>query len=337
MKVAIVGASGAVGQEFLRVLDEQNFPIDELLLFGSERSAGRVYNYRGKDVTVRLLRDEPDDFKGVDFVFASAGASVSKKYADVITRHGAIMIDNSSAFRMDTDVPLVVPEVNGEDAFDTPRNIIANPNCTTAIMVVALKPINDISPIKRVHVATYQAASGAGQSGMDELVKQTAELVEGKDATVEKFAYQLAYNLIPHIDVFTDNDYTKEEMKMFNETRKIMHAPDLSVSATCVRVPVVRAHSEAVWVETEEPIAVSKVREAFEKAEGLVVVDTPADKKYPMPLDAAGQDPVYVGRLRADLANPCGLTFWLVGDQIKKGAALNAVQIAQYMIAHPRK
>lgn len=337
MKVAIVGASGAVGQEFLRVLDEQNFPIDELLLFGSERSAGRVYNYRGKDVTVRLLRDEPDDFKGVDFVFASAGASVSKKYADVITRHGAIMIDNSSAFRMDADVPLVVPEVNGEDAFDTPRNIIANPNCTTAIMVVALKPINDISPIKRVHVATYQAASGAGQSGMDELVKQTAELVEGKDATVEKFAYQLAYNLIPHIDVFTDNDYTKEEMKMFNETRKIMHAPELSVSATCVRVPVVRAHSEAVWVETEEPIAVSKVREAFEKAEGLVVVDTPADKKYPMPLDAAGQDPVYVGRLRADLANPCGLTFWLVGDQIKKGAALNAVQIAQYMIAHPRK
>ena len=337
MKVAIVGASGAVGQEFLRVLDEQNFPIDELLLFGSERSAGRVYNYRGKDVTVRLLRDEPDDFKGVDFVFASAGASVSKKYADVITRHGAIMIDNSSAFRMDADVPLVVPEVNGEDAFDTPRNIIANPNCTTIIMVVALKPINDISPIKRVHVATYQAASGAGQSGMDELVKQTAELVEGKDATVEKFAYQLAYNLIPHIDVFTDNDYTKEEMKMFNETRKIMHAPEMSVSATCVRVPVVRAHSEAVWVETEEPIAVSKVREAFEKAEGLVVVDTPADKKYPMPLDAAGQDPVYVGRLRADLANPNGLTFWLVGDQIKKGAALNAVQIAQYMIAHPRK
>ena len=336
MKVAIVGASGAVGQEFLRVLDEQNFPIDELLLFGSERSAGRVYNYRGKDITVQLLREEPEDFKGVDFVFASAGASVSKKYADVITRHGAIMIDNSSAFRMDSDVPLVVPEVNGEDAFNTPRGIIANPNCTTAIMVVALKPINDISPIKRVHVATYQAASGAGQSGMDELVRQTAELVEGKEATVEKFAYQLAYNLIPHIDVFTDNDYTKEEMKMFNETRKIMHAPEMSVSATCVRVPVVRAHSEAVWVETEEPVSVECVREAFEKAEGLVLIDNPAEKKYPMPLDAAGKDPVYAGRLRADLANPCGLTFWLVGDQIKKGAALNAVQIAQYMISHRR-
>ena len=337
MKVAIVGVSGAVGQEFLRVLDEQNFPIDDLLLFGSERSAGRTYNYRGKDYTVRLLRDEPEDFRGVDFAFVSAGASVSKKYADVITKHGAVMIDNSSAFRMDADVPLVVPEVNGEDAFDAPRGIIANPNCTTAIMVVALKPINDISPIKRVHVATYQAASGAGATGMDELVNQYKEIVDGKEPTVSKFAYQLAYNLIPHIDVFLDNDYTKEEMKMFNETRKIMHAPDLSVSATCVRVPVVRAHSEAVWVETEAPVSLEQAREAFAKAEGLVVIDEPAEKKYPMPLDAAGTDPVFLGRLRQDLANPNGLTFWLVGDQIKKGAALNAVQIAQYMIAHPRK
>ena len=337
MKVAIVGASGAVGQEFLRVLDEQNFPIDELLLFGSERSAGRTYPFRGKDYTVQLLREEPEDFRGVDFAFVSAGASVSKKFADVITKHGAIMIDNSSAFRMDNDVPLVVPEVNGEDAFDAPRGVIANPNCTTAIMVVALKPINDISPIKRVHVATYQAASGAGATGIAELEKQTAELVEGKEPTVEKFAYQLAYNLIPHIDVFLDNDYTKEEMKMFNETRKIMHAPELSVSATCIRVPVLRAHSEAVWVETEQPVSVARAREAFAKAEGLVVIDNPAEKQYPMPLDAAGKDPVYLGRLREDVANPNGLTFWLVGDQIKKGAALNAVQIAQYMIAHPRK
>lgn len=285
---------------------------------------------------MQLLRDEPDDFKGVDFAFASAGASVSKKYADVITRHGAVMIDNSSAFRMDPDVPLVVPEVNGDDAFNTPRGVIANPNCTTIIMVVALKPIHDLSPIRRVHVASYQAASGAGQSGMDELVKQTAEIVEGKKPTVEKFAYQLAYNVIPHIDVFTDNDYTKEEMKMFNETRKIMHAPDLSVSATCVRVPVIRAHSEAVWVETEQPLSIAEVREAFTKAPGLVVVDNPAAKEYPMPLDVAGKDPVFVGRLRQDLADPCGLTFWLAGDQIKKGAALNAVQIAQYMIAHKR-
>lgn len=334
MKVAIVGVSGAVGQEFLRVLDEQNFPIDELLLFGSERSAGRTYRFRGQDYTVQLLRDEPEDFRGVDFAFVSAGASVSKKYADVITKHGAVMIDNSSAFRMDPDVPLVVPEVNGDDAFNAPRGVIANPNCTTIIMVVALKPIHDLSPIRRVHVASYQAASGAGQSGMDELVKQTAEIVEGKKPTVEKFAYQLAYNVIPHIDVFTDNDYTKEEMKMFNETRKIMHAPDLSVSATCVRVPVSRAHSEAVWVETERPVSVAEAREAFSKAEGLVVVDEPAEKKYPMPLFAAGTDPVFLGRLREDVANPNGLTFWLVGDQIKKGAALNAVQIAQYMIAH---
>ena len=334
MKVAIVGVSGAVGQEFLRVLDEQNFPIDELLLFGSERSAGRTYRFRGQDYTVQLLRDEPEDFRGVDFAFVSAGASVSKKYADVITKHGAVMIDNSSAFRMDPDVPLVVPEVNGDDAFNAPRGVIANPNCTTAIMVVALKPLNDISPIKRVHVATYQAASGAGASGMDELENQYAEIVSGQEPTVEKFAYQLAYNLIPHIDVFLDNDYTKEEMKMFNETRKIMHAPDLSVSATCVRVPVSRAHSEAVWVETERPVSVAEAREAFSKAEGLVVVDEPAEKKYPMPLFAAGTDPVFLGRLREDVANPNGLTFWLVGDQSKKGAALNAVQIAQYMIAH---
>lgn len=334
MKVAIVGVSGAVGQEFLRVLDEQDFPLDELVLFGSERSAGRKYTWRGKEYTVQLLRDEPDDFKGVDFAFTSAGAGVSKKFAPVITAHGAVMIDNSSAFRMDADVPLVVPEVNGDDAFNAPRGIIANPNCTTIIMVVALKPIMDLSPIRRVHVATYQAASGAGASAMDELVKQYAELAEGKEPTVEKFAYQLAYNLIPHIDVFTDNDYTKEEMKMFNETRKIMHAPGLSVSATCVRVPVVRAHSEAVWVETERPLEIGEVRDAFAKAEGLVVVDEPAAKKYPMPLDAAGTDPVYVGRLRKDLATPNGVTFWLVGDQIKKGAALNAVQIAQYMLSH---
>lgn len=335
MKVAIVGVSGAVGQEFLRVLDEQNFPIDELLLFGSERSVGKTYTFRGKEHTVKLLQHN-DDFKGVDFAFVSAGAGVSREFADTITKHGAVMIDNSSAFRMDKDVPLVVPEVNGEDAFDAPRGVIANPNCTTAIMVVALKPLNDISPIKRVHVATYQAASGAGAVAMQELENQYAELAAGKEPTVEKFAYQLAYNLIPHIDVFLDNDYTKEEMKMYNETKKIMHAPELEVSATCIRVPVMRAHSEAVWVETEQPISVEQAREAFSKAEGLVVIDEPAAKKYPMPLDAAGKDPVYAGRLRKDIANPNGLTFWLVGDQIKKGAALNAVQIAQYMIAHPR-
>lgn len=336
MNVAIVGASGAVGQEFLRVLDEQNFPVTNLTLFGSKRSAGKSYTFRGKEYTVKELTHNPDDFKGIDFAFTSAGAGVSREYAADITAHGALMIDNSSAFRMDADVPLVVPEVNGDDAFRTPRRIIANPNCTTIIMVVALKPINDISPIRRIHVATYQAASGAGAMAMAELEGQYAEIQSGKKPTVDKFAYQLAYNLIPHIDVFTDNGYTKEEMKMFNETKKIMHAPGLDVSAMCVRVPVLRAHSEAVWVETESPVSPEKAREAFGKAEGLVVVDVPAEKKYPMPLDITGKDPVYVGRIRKDLSNPNGLSFWLVGDQIKKGAALNAVQIAQYIIAHKK-
>jgi aspartate-semialdehyde dehydrogenase len=333
MNVAIVGASGAVGQEFLRVLDEQNFPIDELTLFGSSRSAGRKYTFRGKEYTVKELQHN-DDFKGIDVAFVSAGGGTSLEYAETITRHGTLMIDNSSAFRMDKDVPLVVPEVNGEDAFNAPRGIIANPNCTTIQMVVALKPLNDISKIKRVHVATYQAASGAGATAMTELMEQNAQLVRGEEPVVDKFAYQLAYNLIPHVDVFTDNGYTKEEMKMFNETRKIMHEPDIQVSAMCVRVPVLRAHSEAIWIETEAPISAEQAREAFEKGEGIVVVDSPADKKYPMPLFAAGTDPVYVGRIRKDLANENGLSFWVVGDQIKKGAALNAVQIAQYKLAH---
>ncbi len=336
MKVAIVGASGAVGQEFLRVLDQQNFPIDELLLFGSVRSAGRKYTFRGKEIEVKELKHN-DDFKGVDIAFASAGAGTSREFAETITKHGAIMIDNSSAFRMDDDVPLVVPEVNGDDAFNTPRNIIANPNCTTIQMVVALKPINDISPIKRVRVATYQAASGAGAAAMDELVEQYAQLGRGEEPTVEKFAYQLAYNVIPQVDVFTDNGYTKEEMKMYNETKKIMHAPDIEVSATCVRVPVMRAHSESIWIETESPVSLDAARKALSEAEGVVVFDDPANKKYPMPLDIANQDPVYVGRLRKDLTCDNGLSFWVVGDQIKKGAALNAVQIAQYMLAHGKK
>ena len=332
MKIAIVGASGAVGQEFLRVLDEQNFPIDELLLFGSSRSAGRSYTFRGKEYVVKELCHN-DDFQGVDFAFVSAGASTSKEFAETITKHGTIMIDNSSAFRMDEDVPLVVPEVNGDDAFNAPRNIIANPNCTTIQMVVALKPIHDLATIRRVHVATYQAASGAGAAAMDELKEQSAQISRGEEPTVNKFAYQLAFNVIPHIDVFTDNGYTKEEMKMYSETKKIMHAPALDVSATCVRVPVMRAHSEAIWVETEKPVTTEQARAAFEAAQGVVVMDNPANKEYPMPLMMAGKDPVYVGRIRRDLTNECGLSFWTVSDQIKKGAALNAVQIALYMLA----
>ena len=333
MKIAIVGASGAVGQEFLRVLDEQNFPIDELLLFGSSRSAGKEYEFRGKKYTVKELKHN-DDFKGIDIAFTSAGGDTSKEFAETITKHGAIMIDNSSAFRMDADVPLVVPEVNGEDALTRPRNIIGNPNCTTIQMVVALNPIHKLSPIRRVHVATYQAASGAGASAMAELAKQYEQIINGEEPTVEKFSAQLAYNLIPQVDVFMDNGYTKEEMKMFNETKKIMHSDDIAVSSMCVRVPVLRAHSEAIWVETESPISIEDARKAFEQAPGLVVMDNPAEKEYPMPLDIAGKDPVYVGRLRKDLCNERGLTFWVVGDQIKKGAALNAVQIAQYLLKH---
>ena len=330
MRVAIVGASGAVGQEFLRVLDERNFPIDELLLFGSSRSAGRKYTFRGKEIEVKLLQHN-DDFKGVDIAFTSAGGGTSIEFAETITKHGAVMIDNSSAFRMDNDVPLVVPEVNAEDALNRPRNIIANPNCTTIQMVVALKAIEDLSHIKRVHVSTYQAASGAGAAAMDELYEQYRQVLAGEPVTVNKFAYQLAFNLIPQIDVFTDNGYTKEEMKMYNETRKIMHS-DIQVSATCVRVPALRSHSESIWVETERPVSVEEAREAFAKGEGLILNDNPANKEYPMPLFLAGTDPVYVGRIRKDLANENGLTFWIVGDQIKKGAALNAVQIAEYLI-----
>lgn len=330
MKVAIVGASGAVGQEFLKVLEERNFPVDELVLFGSKRSAGSKYPFRGKEIEVKLLQHN-DDFKGVDIAFTSAGAGTSKEYAGDITKYGAVMIDNSSAFRMDEEVPLVVPEVNAEDALNRPRGIIANPNCTTIQMVVALKAIENLSHIKRVRVATYQAASGAGAAAMDELHEQYRQIIHHEPVTVEKFAYQLAYNVIPQIDVFTENDYTKEEMKMFHETRKIMHS-DIKVSATCVRVPALRSHSEAVWIETERPVSTEEARKAFAEGEGLVLMDNPEKKEYPMPLFLAGKDPVHVGRIRKDLSDENGLTFWIVGDQIKKGAALNAVQIAEYLI-----
>ncbi len=331
MKIAIVGVSGAVGQEFLRVLDERNFSLDELVLFGSARSAGKQYEFRGKKLTVKELKHN-DDFKGIDIALTSAGGSISKEFAPTITKHGAIMVDNSSAFRYDDDVPLVVPEVNPEDARNRPRNIIANPNCSTIQMVVALKPIEDLSKIRNVRVATYQAASGAGAQGIAELEQQVKDVAAGKETTSSKFQYQLAMNIIPHIDVFLDNDYTKEEMKMNWETKKIMHT-SAEVSATCVRIPVARAHSEAIWVETENPLSVEAVKEAFEKTEGISVIDNPAKNEYPMPLFAAGKDDVYVGRIRKDIASGNSLTFWCVGDQIKKGAALNAVQIAEWLIA----
>lgn len=330
MKIAIVGASGAVGQEFLKLLETGMLPVDELTLFGSPRSAGRTYSFRGRELTVRQLQHN-DDFRNIDIALVSAGGTASREFAETITRHGALMIDNSSAFRMEADVPLVVPEVNPEDARNAPRRIIANPNCTTIQMVVALAAIERISHIRKVRVATYQSASGAGASAMEELTTQHAQLAAGAEPTVGKFAYQLAYNLIPHVDVFTENDYTREEMKMLNETQKIMHS-DVLVSATCVRVPVMRAHSESIWIETERPVSVEEARAAFVAAPGVVVQDDPAFNRYPMPLFAAGQDPVYVGRIRRDLTSPNGLTFWCVADQIRKGAALNAVQIAQLFV-----
>ncbi len=330
MKLAIVGASGAVGQEFLSILETRDFPLDELVLFGSARSAGKKYAFRGKELVVKELQHN-DDFKDIDIALTSAGGGTSKEFEKTITKHGAIMIDNSSAFRMDDDVPLVVPEVNAADCGNAPRNVIANPNCTTIQMVVALNAIEDISHIRRVHVSSYQAASGAGASGMEELENQFRQIVKGEEPTVEKFTHQLALNIIPHVDMFTENGYTKEEMKMYNETRKIMHS-DVQVSATCVRIPILRAHSESIWVETDRPVSVQEAREAFGKADGVRVIDNPDDNEYPMPLFLSGKDEVFVGRIRADLANPNGLTFWVVADQIRKGAALNAVQIAEYMI-----
>ena len=331
MRVAIVGASGAVGQEFLRILAERNFPIDDLLLFGSTRSAGRKYNFKGKDYEVKLLQHN-DDFKGVDIAFVSAGGGTSAEFAETITKYGCVMIDNSSQFRMDPDVPLVVPEINPEDALKRPRGIIANPNCTTIMMVVVLNPIDKLSHIKKIHISSYQSASGAGAAAMAELEQQYKEIVEtGKVSTINKFPHQLAYNVIPQIDKMTANDYTKEEMKMYNETRKIMHS-DVRTSATCVRVSSLRSHSESVWFQTEKPLSVEAVREALSHAPGVTLVDDPQNYVYPMPLDSAGKDDVFVGRIRKDLSDDNSLTLWLTGDQIRKGAALNAVQIGEYLI-----
>ena len=293
MKIAIVGVSGAVGQEFLKIFENRDFSFDELVLFGSSRSAGSKYVFRGQELIVKELKDN-DDFKGIDIALTSAGAGTSKQFEKTITKHGAIMIDNSSAFRMDTDVPLVVPEVNAEDASDCPRKVIANPNCTTIQMVMALNPIEKLSHIKRVHVATYQSASGAGAAAMDELQTQIGQLVNNEEPQIEHFKHQLAYNLIPQVDVFTDNDYTKEEMKMYNETRKIMHS-DILVSATCVRVPVMRTHSEAIWIETEDELDMDAVKKALQEAPGVTLLDDTDNEKYPMPLFAENEDDVFVG------------------------------------------
>lgn len=327
--VAIAGATGAVGETFLKILEERNFPIAELKLLASKRSVGKELTFKGKTYKVEEMTH--DSFEGVDIALFSAGGSRSLEFAPSAVKAGAVVVDNSSAYRMDKDVPLVVPEVNPEDAFKH-NGIIANPNCTTIIMLVALKPLYDYSKIKNVVVSSYQSTSGAGAQGMQELMDQAKSWANGEPLKVEKFAHQILFNVIPHVDSFTDNGYTKEEMKMFNETRKMLHDDDIKVSATCVRVPTLSAHSETITIETEKDITPDKARELFAKAPGLQLLDDPANNKYPMPLFVAGGDDCFVGRIRTDIARPNCLTFWVVGDQLRKGAATNAVQIAELLI-----
>ncbi len=338
LNVAILGATGAVGEELIKLLSERNFSVKSLRLLASARSAGKVMDTPFGQITVEEATK--DSFKGVDVAFFSAGASISKEFAKSAVDAGAVVIDNTSAFRMDPDVPLVVPEVNPED-IRWHKGIIANPNCSTIIMVVALKPLHDYGKIKRVIVSTYQAVSGAGAKGMIALEEETraylnGEAVEAKVLPVASAPkhYQIAFNLIPQIDVFQDMDYTKEEWKMVKETQKIMGDDSIRVTATTVRVPVFRSHSESVNIETEVKITAEKAKELLSSAPGVVVVDNPKEQEYPMPLHTSGKDPVYVGRIREDNTIDKGLNLWVVGDQIRKGAALNAVQIAEWMIAN---
>ena len=320
--VAVVGVTGAVGQEMLDVLAARDFPLSNLRPLASERSAGKTVQFRGEEIPIEVLGG--DSFAGIDLALFAAGASISREYAPVAVDAGAVVVDNSSAFRMDPSIPLVVPEVNS-DAIAAHQGIIANPNCSTIIMVVALQPIHELSALTRVVVSTYQAASGAGAKGMDALRRELA----GEELQDSPFPHRLAGNLFPRIDVLQDNGYTKEEMKMVLETRKIMGIEGVPISATCVRVPVERAHSESIQVSTESPLELEAIRAAFERAPGLQVIDEPAEDLYPTPLQAAGQDDVYVGRLRRHPDEEETCDFWVVGDQIRKGAALNAVQIAE--------
>ena len=335
--VAVAGATGAVGQEFMNVLHDLDFPASEVRALASARSAGKTIAFAGcgdvpaGDLVVQEMT--PEAFEGVDIALFSAGAGVSKQMREAVTAAGAVMIDNSSAFRMDDDVPLIVPEVNPDDAA-WHNGVIANPNCTTIIMSLPLKALHDVAPVKRVVVSSYQAASGAGAPAMAELYDQTREFLDGKrgdELTISAFAHQIAFNCIPHIDVFLEDGSTKEEWKMVVETKKIFHA-DIAVAPTCVRVPSLRCHAESVNVEFEKPIALDEARAALEAFEGVTVMDDPANNVYPMPGMLQGTDDVYVGRLRNDPTLENGLQFWCVGDQIRKGAALNAVQIAKLLL-----
>ena len=333
--VAIVGVTGAVGQEFLRLIEERKFPFANLKMLASKRSAGKKINFMGKEYTVEETTE--NSFKDVQIALF-AGGSASKVFAKPAVDSGAIVIDNSSAFRMDPEVPLVVPEVNPQ-AIKRHKGIIANPNCSTIIMVMALKPLYDISKIKRIVVSTYQAVSGAGREGMQELEEQVSEIVNNKSAEAKVLPvasldkhYQIAFNLLPQIDVFQNNLYTKEEMKMINETMKIMEDDEMKITATTVRVPVYRSHAESVNVEFDDEVSVEAARSALEKFPGVKVCDNPAEMIYPQPLNTSGKDDVEVGRIRKDYSIEHGLNFWVCGDQIRKGAALNALQIAEYII-----
>jgi len=328
--VAVVGATGAVGNEMIKVLEQRNFPVGKLRLLASERSLGKSLEYRGQSLPVEVLKE--DSFAGVQIGLFSAGGSVSEKFAPLAARAGCVVVDNTSAFRMVPDIPLVVPEVNPEAiALYKNRRIIANPNCSTIQMVVALKPIHDAVRIKRIVVSTYQAVSGTGKKAIEELSEQTRALLSFQEPVVKVYPHRIAFNCLPQIDVFLDNGYTKEEMKMVNETKKIMNDPGIAVTATTVRVPVFFSHSESVNIETEKKITAAEVRELLSRAPGVKVVDDPKNRLYPMAIDAAGRDETFVGRIREDESIANGINLWVVSDNLRKGAALNAVQIAEIL------
>jgi aspartate-semialdehyde dehydrogenase len=329
--VAILGATGRVGQELLQVLETRKFPVKELRLLASSRSKDTTITWKGKQYSVQ--EPSPETFKGVDIVLASAGSEISEKFAPMAVQAGAVVIDNSNAFRMDPAVPLVVPEVNGH-ALKNHRGIIANPNCSTSQLVPVLKPLHEAAGLKRVIISTYQSVSGAGKEAMDELEKQTTAMMRGEDYKAEVFQRQISFNLIPHIDKFDETGYTKEEMKMVHETRKILELPNLPITATCVRVPVFVGHSESVTVDLDRALSPQQAREALANSPIIEIWDEPDRNHYPTPIDAAGEDPVYVGRIRTDTSSDTGLNLWIVADNLRIGAALNAVRIAEYLLEH---
>ncbi len=326
LRVAVVGATGAVGGVLLRVIEERGLPVDEIRLCASERSRGRKLTFQGRDVVVEMVT--PELLSEVDLVFIAAGSGISREVAPMAVEQGAFVIDKSSAFRMDPDVPLVVPELNAAD-LEGHSGIVSTPNCSTTQLVMALKPLDDANTVTRTIVDTYQSVSGTGAAAMEELRLQSGAILDGGSAQPSEYPHQIAFNVLPQVETFLENGYTTEEMKMVEETRKIMHRPDLPVSATCARVPVMVSHSEAVHVEFEQPMTPEQVREVLSSAPGVEVVDDPEAAVYPMPIDGEGHDPVYVGRIRQDVSHPNGIAMWLVSDNLRKGAALNAVQIAE--------